>query len=183
MFWEILSPRIAFGGLGTPGPRVNTWMSSLAASNAVLKLENGGKMTVSWTSDVLNKRYQYYINIIPTLYQHYIIYQLCQLDSRTSQVFHMSTRSALPIPAEAWMLPKCRRFNMSHVLTCFGTSWRYVKIHVLMPAFWGCQKWSLSWFPVATYIWILQSYMDSSFSTHHLETVRKIEDWNISCYT
>lgn len=61
MFWEFLSPRIAFGGLGTPGPRVNTWMSSLAASNAVLKLENGGKMTASWTSDVLNKWYQYYI--------------------------------------------------------------------------------------------------------------------------
>ena len=99
------------GGLGTPGPRVNTWMSSLAASNAVLKLENGGKMTVSWTSDVLNKRYQYYINIILTLYQHYIIYQLCQLDSRTSQVFHMSTRSALPIPAEAWMLQSAGGFT------------------------------------------------------------------------
>ena len=121
-----------------------------------------------WTND---------INIISTFYQHYINTisyinyvnltlgrprcSICQLAQR------YRSRQKLGCCQSAGGFT-CHMFW--HVL---GTSWRYVKIHVLMPAFWGCQKWSLSWFPVATYIWILQSYMDSSFSTHHLERSEK----------
>ena len=107
----ILSPRIAFGGLGTPGPRVTTWMSSLA--NAVLKLEKERwqRREQMWTSTFLKKWYQHYMNNMSTMSTWL-----------WDEVFHMSTPSALPIPAEACQWPKW--------WSCFHIFWD-------MPAFFG----------------------------------------------